>query len=470
MDIRCQQFTNEDIANEMLDLLGYQKSIYGKKLLENSCGEGNILCLAVERYIQNAYEEGHSKESIVLGLESDIYGAEIVKTTFDKCIKNLDTIAQKYGLGRIKWNIYYGDILTRPFDIKFEYVIGNPPYISYRNLEKEVRDFIREEYKTCKNGKPDYCYAFIENAIQYLDSNGKMVYLVPNSIYKNVYAQDLRELIKKSLEVIKDYPNQKLFDNAMTSSTIMLLRKDRYVKEIDYNNVPKKEQTIISKEKLSGKWIFENHLENHSEIRFGDLFHASMAIATQRNKVFVVDENKKANWELERGSIRLAISPRNQKYGIKEYIIFPYMIRKNKVENYTEEAFEKKYPKAYLYLLENRKELEERDADKSAQWFEYGRSQALQNMNKKKLLISTVVTDEVNVYETGAKSIPYAGIYVISEKGYDLKIAKKILESIEFLKYVRGIGTPASGKSLRITAKDINEFRFRKEELEKWEK
>lgn len=104
------------------------------------------------------------------------------------------------------------------------------------------------------------------------------------------------------------------------------------------------------------------------------------------------------------------------------------------------------------------------------QWFEYGRSQALQNMNKKKLLISTVVTDEVNVYETGAKSIPYAGIYVISEKGYDLKIAKKILESIEFLKYVRGIGTPASGKSLRITAKDINKFRFRKEELEKWEK
>lgn len=63
MDIRCQQFTNEDIANEMLDLLGYQKSIYGKKLLENSCGEGNILCLAVERYIQNAYEEDIQKNS-----------------------------------------------------------------------------------------------------------------------------------------------------------------------------------------------------------------------------------------------------------------------------------------------------------------------------------------------------------------------------------------------------------------------
>ena len=387
MDKRCQQFTASDIAEEMLDLLGYQEDLYGKKLLENSCGEGNILCLVVERYIKCSLEEGHTKESIVLGLESDIYGAEIVETTYFKCLDNLNSIAEKYELGKVKWNIFLGDILTRPFKIKFDYVIGNPPYISYRNLEKKVRDFIRKEYITCKNGKPDYCYAFIENAIQYLASNGKMVYLVPNSIYKNVYAQDLRELIKKYLEVIKDYPNQKLFDNAMTSSTIMLLRKGRFVKKVDYNNVPKNEHIIIEKEKLSGKWIFEKHQENHSKIRFGDLFHASMAIATQRNKVFVVDEDEKAHWELERGAIRLAISPRNQKYGNKEYIIFPYMIRKNKVINYSEDVFEKKYPKAYLYLVENREELEKRDADKSAQWFEYGRSQALQNMNKRKLLV-----------------------------------------------------------------------------------
>ena len=105
MDIRCQQFTKEYIANEMLDLLEYRKSVYGKKILENSCGEGNILCLVVERYIQNAYEEGYSREAIVLGLESDIYGAEIVKTTYDKCIENLDNIAKKYDLGKVRWNL-----------------------------------------------------------------------------------------------------------------------------------------------------------------------------------------------------------------------------------------------------------------------------------------------------------------------------------------------------------------------------
>ena len=107
------------------------------------------------------------------------------------------------------------------------------------------------------------------------------------------------------------------------------------------------------------------------------------------------------------------------------------------------------------YLLKNKKELKKRDADKSAQWFEYGRSQALQNMNKKKLLISTVVTNEVNTYETGTKSIPYAGIYVISEKGYDLKIAKKILESEEFFEICAWNWYPSKWKITANTAKII---------------
>lgn len=470
MDKRCQQFTASDIAEEMLDLLGYQEDLYGKKLLENSCGEGNILCLVVERYIKCSLEEGHTKESIVLGLESDIFGAEIVETTYYKCLENLDNVAQRYGLEKIKWNIFLGDVLTCPFEEEFDYVIGNPPYISYRNLEKEVREYIKKEYSTCKNGKPDYCYAFIENALQYLAPDGKMVYLIPNSIYKNVYAQDLRDLILDYVEEIRDYPNKKLFDNAMTSSAIMFLRKGQYVPELEYNNIPKKERVIINKENLSGKWVFKEQNQTYQKVRFDDSFKASMAVATQRNQVFVIDEGTKIRIGLERGAIRSAVSPRNQKYGNKEYIIFPYMIRKNKVLNYTEEKFKSKYPKAYAYLCENKEELKQRDADKSAQWFEFGRSQALQNMNKKKLLVSTVVTDEVNVYDIGVKAIPYAGIYIISSQGHDLKIAKRILESEQFLKYIRGIGTPASGKSLRITAKDINEFKFRKEDFFGWEK
>ena len=163
---------------------------------------------------------------------------------------------------------------------------------------------------------------------------------------------------------------------------------------------------------------------------------------------------------------RPAVSPRNQKYGNKEFIIFPYKIQNNVVLNYSEGDFCEKYPNAYKYLEQNKEELQKRDADKFAKWFEYGRSQALQNMNKEKLLVSTVVTHQVGVYEVSSKAIPYAGIYIVSNKGYSLEIAKRILESESFLQYIKGIGTPASGSSLRITAKDINNYRCSMDEFE----
>lgn len=462
MDSRCQQYTSENISNDMLNMIGYNDNLYGKKVLENSCGQGNILKLVIERYILDAKKSGYSNAKIKQGLENNIYGAEIVQETYKICIENLNKVATIYGIKDVKWKVVNKDVLKDPFDVTFDYVIGNPPYISYRNLEDEVRIFIKTNFKACISGKPDYCYAFIENAISYMKDDGKMVYLIPNSIFKNVFAKKLREMILKHLVKIFDYPNQKLFKNALTSSAVMLLQKNSNLQELQYSNITKGVSYIINKSSLKDKWIFtDNDVNSDMEkVLFSDFFKASITIATQRNNVFVVDLETKLRLNLENGSLRNAISPRNKTYNNKEYIIFPYILRGGSVVKFQEEEFKKKYPNTYQYLVKNREELNKRNADENAQWFEYGRSQAIQNMNQKKLLISTVVTNKVNVYSIGRKEIPYSGIYITAEENYDLEVARKILESKEFFKYVIEIGTPASGRSVRITADDINKFQF----------
>ena len=45
-------------------------------------------------------------------------------------------------------------------------------------------------------------------------------------------------------------------------------------------------------------------------------------------------------------------------------------------------------------------------------------------------------------------------------KKYNLDYAKKILESEEFMDYVKKVGINISGSSLRITSKDIENFKF----------
>lgn len=467
MDSRCQQFTETDISNEMLDMANYKDNLYGKKVLENSCGEGNILGLIVERYISSALKDKLPLYRIKQGLENDIYGVEIVKKTYNICISNLNKIVFKYGITGVKWNIIQEDVLKKPFTILFDFVIGNPPYISYKNLEQKERKFIKDNFYTCKKGKPDYCYAFIENAINFLKPKGKMVYLIPNSIFKNVFAKELREMILPHLQEIFDFPNCKLFKKALTSSAIIILEKNSNSNQFIYHNVVQNGRVILEKKFLQKKWTFkkQREVEVNEIIRFDNIYKASITIATQRNKIFVMDKETKDKYGVENGAVRIAISPRNQAYNKKEYIIFPYRVRNNTIYRYKEDEYKEKYPNAYKYLKNNKEELDSRDSDKNAKWFEYGRSQAINNTNKKKLLISTVVTNEIKVYKINTKTIPYSGIYIISEKGYDLGFAKNILESNQFLDYIKQIGTPASGSSLRITADDINKFTFKKNDF-----
>ena len=48
MNKKCQVFTPENYVRELLDSVGYTHNLYGKKILENSCGDGNILVAVVQ--------------------------------------------------------------------------------------------------------------------------------------------------------------------------------------------------------------------------------------------------------------------------------------------------------------------------------------------------------------------------------------------------------------------------------------
>ena len=161
---KCHIFTPKHIVDKMLDEAQYIDKLYGKKFLENSCGVGNILCEAVVRYIKNCLKENRSKQEIKLGLERDFMGIEYDAVNQNKCIENLNKIAKKYKLDNVRWNIILGDYLKIKINKKFDYIVGNPPYISYREINIENRKFIRSTFNSCKKGKFDYYYPFIEKS------------------------------------------------------------------------------------------------------------------------------------------------------------------------------------------------------------------------------------------------------------------------------------------------------------------
>ena len=88
----CQVFTPSKNVKELLDWCDYRENLYGKKIMENSCGDGHILQEVVRRYIEDCLKNKFSKCKIKNGLNRDIYAIEYDSEQYDKCKKNLNII------------------------------------------------------------------------------------------------------------------------------------------------------------------------------------------------------------------------------------------------------------------------------------------------------------------------------------------------------------------------------------------
>lgn len=458
---KCQKFTPVSMVDTMLDLAGYKTNLLGQRVLENSFGTGNILKTVVERYIKSCVNEKIQAEIISANLGKDIYGIELDQELFRNCKEELNAIVADFKLPPVTWNLYNENALTWKTNLQFDLIIGNPPYITYKEIDEDSKNQIKDSFATCSVGKFDYCYAFIEAGIQLLSVNGKLVQLVPSNIYKNVFANNLRNLLREHISTILDYPSQKIFEGVLTSTSIFLYDRTDHEEYIRYRNETEQIELQIPRDALNGKWMFSNDIEKDSAtIRFGDVFNASIVIATLLNEAFIVDETKISKKGIEKSIIRKAVSPRAFRYKRKEYIIFPYKYIDNELVHLNPNTFKDDFPGATRHLKEYSEKLGKRKNDKNTQWFEYGRTQALAHLNQEKLLLSTVVTNQVDLYELDRETIPYSGIYITTkvDSNFTLDDAKSILESTQFMEYVKKVGISVSGKSVRITCKDINNF------------
>ncbi|WNY23715.1 hypothetical protein MmiHf6_10290 [Methanimicrococcus hongohii] len=335
---KCQVFTPNHIAEKMLDLAGYSHDLFNKRVLENSCGDGNILVPVIKRYIEDSMFCNKTIEEIKEGLESNICGVEIDKVQYKKCLINLNKVARSYDLKHINWNLVNDDsLLSEELSsnlINFDFVIGNPPYIMYRELDENIRSSLKEHFVTCKKGKFDYCYAFIEAGIKSLSNNGKLVYIIPNSIFKNVFGDNLREYMLPNLKSIHDYTSSKQFNKTITSSAIIVVDKGYSSEYIQYFDILSNNKFKIYKGNLNGKWIFSKSIESDTDgkNRFGEYFKVANTVATLLNKVFVIDEYKeetdylilKDESLIEKSITRATASPKSLRFSKAERIIFPY--------------------------------------------------------------------------------------------------------------------------------------------------
>ena len=466
MQSHCQIPTPLEYVNTMLDLAGYKENLYGRTVLENSCGEGSILVEIVRRYITDCRNQGLTDNEIQIGLNRDIKAFEIEAGCVQTCKIKLDKLAMDMGLDNIHWNIEVSDYLKSAART-YDYIIGNPPYITYHDLQPKTREELKKEFVSCGIGRFDYCYAFIEKSVISLNRDGVLVYLVPFSIFRNKFAQAVRNIIKEDIISIIDYSGISIFDEVTASAAIIHLVNGSEGITVNYRKAIDNQCFIVPKDTLLEKWFFE---QKGTGKRFGDYFTIQNSIATLYNKAFLINEYIDDcdcilvdDYKIEKAILRDAVSTKScKKKKRSDKIIFPYRNYDGGYSRIPEDDMWRLFPGALTYIQQFAEKLNKRKCSKGVLWYEYGRTQALGDIYGKKLIISMVITDKVTTYMADAESIPYAGYFIKPKKNspYDLSFAKKVLEAPEYMNYIKKVGTPTTATSYRISVKEVEDYIF----------
>jgi len=183
-----------------------------------------------------------SKPSSASILEPGAGEGIFLKVLYEKGFKNITAYEIDEQLGKespIKIN--YSDFLKIPPKPEFDVIIGNPPYVRWKNIPEEWRSLFRKDkyWKKIMNGLCDLTYAFIYHAINFLKTYGELIFICPLFWTETVHGKHLREFLSNngSVELLINLNEAKIFKQV--SSTIIIFKyiknvKLPYVKIIEY--------------------------------------------------------------------------------------------------------------------------------------------------------------------------------------------------------------------------------------------
>ena len=170
-------------------------------VLEPGCGLGAFIDGIVRWCKERQKELPH-----LVGVESDPKLADQAKAAFRSCLQV---------------EIRQRDFLTETLE-RFDFVIGNPPYVSILGLSELEKEDFRATYETAQ-GRFDLYLLFFERALKSLKPDGRMVFITPEKFLYVETAAALRRLLGSfQVEEIK-LVDEQVFDGLVTYPTITTL-------------------------------------------------------------------------------------------------------------------------------------------------------------------------------------------------------------------------------------------------------
>jgi len=123
-------------------------------------------------------------------------------------------------------NSHLGDFLLTNFTKKYDFIVGNPPYIElvYSYYNDDELKFLKSIYRTEKRGRANLIHFFMDKSFELLEDEGVLAYLLPTTILSSPWYNDIREKIYNQYTVI-DIVNNIPFKEVSIDVCLLILQK-----------------------------------------------------------------------------------------------------------------------------------------------------------------------------------------------------------------------------------------------------
>ena len=291
----AQFFTPEPVANIMIDWILDKPQI--QTLLEPAFGLGVFSRLILEQ----------KKDIDITSFDVDPVIFEIAKQNFN----NFSNI-----------NYFLEDYLFNDWNNKYDAIICNPPYFKFHDYEnKKTLEEIKKRLKINLSGFTNVYTLFLLKSIYQLKENGRAAYIIPSEFLNSDYGKLFKEYLIKSKTlkhiILFDF-EENVFDDALTTSAIILLEKNNSPDKISFSNIkdfealkayPNVPTFEYEVEKLNPniKWrtyYTEQHSKKYKDlIPFRNVAKVVRGIATGANDYFTFNNSKAQKYKIANDSL-----------------------------------------------------------------------------------------------------------------------------------------------------------------------
>lgn len=440
------------------------------RVLDPACGTGLFLIQAFQ-VLKQKFEQDYDhilEKNVELRsrlrraeigsfiVENNLWGADIDRDALKTAEKLLVSLAGRECSPRLiccdSLVCGYGEYsqANEFWNRKFDFVVGNPPYIGHKQVKKPYKQILQQLYKNIYKDKSDISYCFFKLGIDLLKKGGRLSFITSRYFMEGPSASGLRKYLSENTTIteISDFYGQSVFREAGVAACIITLEPgsgDAVASVLKYRHGKKPSETdLFSPDNFESfkvgnsvfreeGWVLlspEKHeiyslMEGKSSITLGDLADSYQGIITGCDRAFILDADAVEKYSIEKELIRPWIKNSN----IRKHSINPveqFLIYADHI------AAEADYPNAVRHIGTFREKLLQRRECRNGvrEWYQlqWGRSSSVFEAPK-----------IIYPYKAGESRFAVDSIgYYCSADVYILRIKKEYARNIS-LEYITAL-------------------------------